>query len=139
MKSCDFCKIAGNVKEESYRIIYEDEVFVAMLVNQPESKGHFIVFPRIHFSNLNEYIDRRLLFERTIVLAEEFINKLGTGAYTMKLNNKLYEIDDNPRHVGHVHLHVIPRYQDKFLINSALEINDKYFEEIKDLMSASSV
>lgn len=114
MKNCIFCQIAENPIEQEYRIIFSSEEYIGMLVSSPETKGHFIIFPRKHYSKLSEMEDRNGLFKLAIELAESAIKKLRTEAYTLKLNNNVFLFDKNPLHVGHIHIHVIPKYSEEF-------------------------
>lgn len=110
MKNCIFCQIGLNPALESHRVIYRDDKYLAMLVLHPETKGHFIVFPKTHSSELLEMTDRGEFFELVVELAEKFMKKAKAKAYVLKLNNKLYKLEDNPMHVGHIHMHVVLRY-----------------------------
>ena len=110
MKDCIFCKMAMGLIDNRHQVIYEDNSYIGMLVSHPETDGHFIVFTRDHFSELSEITGRGKLFEKTVELAETITLKLGAPAYVIKMNNRVYRLDNNPLHVGHVHMHVIPKY-----------------------------
>jgi diadenosine tetraphosphate (Ap4A) HIT family hydrolase len=111
MKNCIFCQIGSDQSGEDYRIIYADKNYIAMLVSHPETVGHFIVFPRAHYSEMSEMTDPGAFFEKVLKLAEEKIKKIEAKAFTLKLNNNLYKLEsDNPLHVGHIHMHVVPRF-----------------------------
>lgn len=126
MKNCIFCQISENPTEESYRIFYSDENFLGMLVSHPETRGHFILFPKTHYSELSELKGKGAFFELAIKLAEEKTNKLNAKAYVLKLNNKLFKLEDNPLHVGHIHIHVIPRYfPNDSELNRVIKLADK--------------
>lgn len=111
MINCIFCKMVGGSVDNRHQVIYEDNKYVGMLVSHPETNGHFIVFTKEHFSELSEVTERGKLFEKTIELAESITPKLSATAYVIKINNNVYRLDDNPLHVGHIHLHVIPKYE----------------------------
>ena len=110
MKRCVFCQIAKTPKSESHRIIYSDDKYIGMRVLNPESEGHFILFPKKHFSEIKDVINKGKYFELVIRLAEKFTKKLGAKAYFIKMNNNVYKLENDPMHVGHVHIHVVPRY-----------------------------
>lgn len=118
MKNCAFCQIAKNLKEQEYRTIFSNKEYLGMLVSHPETKGHFIVFPKIHCSELTKLKGRGGLFKLTIELAEKITKKLGAKAYTLKVNNKVFMLETDPLHIGHIHIHIIPRYSENDLINS---------------------
>ncbi len=110
MKNCVFCNIAKGKNDQTFRIIYSDDLYIAMLVSHPETRGHFIVFPKKHYSEILEMNQVDDLFKMSIRLSEKFTKKLDAKSYTLKLNNNLYKIDDDLSHVGHTHIHTIPRY-----------------------------
>lgn len=110
MKKCIFCQIAGNQETERDRIIFSDNEYIAMLDLHPVSKGHFIVFPKKHFSEIKEFQNKGKYFELVVELAEKETKRLGAKAYFMKLNNNVYKLDNDPLHVGHIHMHVVPKF-----------------------------
>lgn len=80
-----------------------------MKVLHPETSGHFIVYPRLHLSEMLEMNDRGKFFELVVELAEKFTDLWGAKAYVLKLNNNIYKLENDPMHVGHIHMHVVPR------------------------------
>jgi len=110
MKKCVFCQIVANQEVESHRIIYSDNEYVAMLDLHPISKGHFIVFPKKHFSEIKKFPSKGKFFELAVSLAEKEIKRLGAKAYFLKLNNNIFKLEDDPLHVGHIHMHVVPKF-----------------------------
>lgn len=112
MKTCVFCQIAQSPESEEYRIISNNK-FIAMLVSHPETRGHFIVFPKSHASEIKQVPNKLELFKTTIKQAEKVVKKLKAPAYTLKVNNNVYALGDDPLHIGHVHVHIIPRYTQK--------------------------
>lgn len=109
--TCPFCRILSGQEAQRDRIFYEDGRYVAMLVRQPRSRGHFIVFPKAHRSQLSEMKNEfGVFFSKVHELAEDATQKLGAPAYELKLNNNIYLLEDDPDHVGHIHMHVVPRY-----------------------------
>ncbi len=110
MKNCVFCNALKNPLMKDYQIFYSDNDYLAMIVSHPETKGHFILFPRSHFSEMSEMVDSGKFFEKAVELAEYAIMLLGAKAYVLKLNNKIFKLDDDPLHVGHIHIHIVPRY-----------------------------
>lgn len=112
MKKCVFCDIASKKIDETRRIILFGDDYIAMKVLNPKSVGHFIVFPKKHVSEMRDMKSRGHFFEEVVRIAEEEIVSLKASAYVLKLNNNLYKIEDDPRHVGHLHMHVIPKYKE---------------------------
>lgn len=130
--SCIFCEIAKKESPQQERVFREDDKFVAMLVSHPQTKGHFIVYPKQHASELVEMKeDLGGLFERSVLWGEEVVSALEAPAYVMKLNNKIYLLEDHPLHVGHIHMHVIPRYNKEERIDKEVEAaSPEYFSEL---------
>lgn len=112
MNNCVFCRIASNPESERGRIFFENEEYLGMQVLHPETKNHFIVFPKSHASEMLEMPDKGGFFELVVKLAEEKIIEYGAKAYVLKLNNNIYKLENDPMHVGHIHMHVIPRWSD---------------------------
>lgn len=131
MNNCIFCQIVGNPSKESQRIIYEDNKYLGMLVSHPETNGHIIIFPKAHMEEMSEMSDAGEFFELAVELAEKLTEKLAAKAYVLKLNNKIYKLEDDPLHVGHIHIHVVPRFvKDKMKENPGI-VNEAYYNNLK--------
>ncbi len=104
---CLFCKIvAGQIPNYT---VYEDENVLAFLDIHPCAKGHAVVIPKKHFTNLLE-------------IDTTGWSDLSAGLYaaTKKIQQVLNPdgmnigINERPaagQAVGHVHWHIIPRWQ----------------------------
>lgn len=111
---CIFCRIAQTAETEQHRILCSSESFYAMYVLNPEQYGHLVVVPTVHMSDLGEMNDE--LFSKfcleTRKIAIAITNELKAKAFVIKLNNGLYKLEkDDKNHVGHLHFHVIPKYE----------------------------
>lgn len=109
MDDCIFCKI---VKGEipSYTIYEDDDVKVFMDIS-PISKGHSLVIPKKHYTNILD-IDKETLSKMDGVIKELYLRfkKIGAEGLTRMQNNELGQ------EVKHYHMHLIPRYpNDKFV------------------------
>lgn len=108
--NCLFCKI---IKGEipSYTV-YETEDVKAFLDISPMSKGHLLVIPKIHYTNILD-IDNDILRKMDDAIREiypKLKEKLGAKGVTRLQNNELGQ------EVKHYHMHLIPRYpNDNFL------------------------
>ena len=73
---CIFCKIANG--EIPAATLYEDEDFRVILDLGPATKGHALILPKEHFSNLYEIPDE--LASKAIVLAKKMakVNEIQT-------------------------------------------------------------
>jgi len=105
---CIFCKIvAGELPSET---VDSDEHTLAFMDISPATRGHALVIPREHYSNLLEIPDEEL--ERTMLAARRLaarmqealepdgfniLNSCGAAAWQT---------------VFHFHVHVVPRYDD---------------------------
>lgn len=106
--NCIFCKLAnGDIPTNS---IYEDDDFKVILDADPATKGHALILPKNHFANLLEADDDVL--EKALPLAKKVANKmkaeLGCAGVNIVQNNG----EAAGQTVHHLHIHVIPRYED---------------------------
>jgi histidine triad (HIT) family protein len=105
---CIFCKILrGELPGE---VVQEDEHTVAFMDINPWTRGHAVVIPRNHSRNLYEIPDEDL--ERTIVAAKRLALQMRDtlGCDGVNLLNSC----EAPawQTIFHLHVHVIPRYED---------------------------
>lgn len=106
--NCIFCKLAnGDIPTNS---IFEDNDFKVILDADPATKGHALILPKNHFTNLLEADDDVL--EKALPLAKKVANKmkaeLGCAGVNIVQNNG----EAAGQTVHHLHIHVIPRYED---------------------------
>src|SRR4051812_31074206 len=108
MPDCIFCAIVAG--ELPSQILDEDEHTVAFLDINPWTRGHSLVIPRNHSTDLLE-IDPADL-SRTIVAAQRLARTLKDrlGADGINLLNSCGQVAWQS--VFHFHIHVIPRYED---------------------------
>lgn len=107
-KNCIFCKIAD--REISSRIIFENDLNIAFLDISPISKGHTIVIPKTHYSNLEDVPDYELTELHKVVkqLAIKIHQKLKIDGYNILQNN----FAAAGQVIKHFHVHIIPRTLD---------------------------
>jgi histidine triad (HIT) family protein len=105
---CIFCKIVAG--ELPARKVDEDEHTIAFMDISPWTRGHALVIPREHARNLYEAPDE--LLERTVVAAKRLAVKMRDrlGCDGVNLLNSCEEAAWQT--VFHLHVHVIPRYED---------------------------
>jgi histidine triad (HIT) family protein len=105
---CLFCGIvAGEVPAQ---IVDSDEHTVAFMDINPATRGHALVVPRRHSTDLMDVPDEDL--ERTMIAARRLARRMEES-----LEPDGYNIINACRpaawqSVFHYHLHVIPRYED---------------------------
>lgn len=129
MEDCIFCKIVkGDIP--SYTIYENDNIKVFMDIG-PIAKGHSLIIPKKHYTNLMD-MDSELLREIDEVIKElypKFKEKLGAEGLTRMQNNELGQ------EVKHYHMHLIPRYKNDKLepeVNKeAKESVEKVYEVLK--------
>lgn len=104
---CLFCKIiAGQIPNYT---VFENEHILSFLDINPCSKGHTVVIPKQHYSELSEMNYESWLrlmdgLKRTIEKVEEKIQPAGIN---IGINNR----PAAGQAVPHVHWHIIPRYE----------------------------
>jgi len=117
--SCLFCRIVRG--EETRHIVYEDSNSVAFLDIHPSAVGHTLVVPRIHARNLFD-IDPEsaasLLVSATNV-AKLLQKSLRADGLTMLQTNEVAGWQS----VFHIHLHLVPRWDDDNLSEPWRKIN----------------
>lgn len=128
--NCIFCKIIN--KEIPSSIVYEDDIVVAFLDISQATKGHTLIVPKTHYTNLLEIDDDVLA--HAICVAKKIANSM-----VKSLNASGFNIINNCNEVAgqsvlHFHLHIVPRYEkDEFIIEPKEHTNDY---ELKDIQEA---
>jgi histidine triad (HIT) family protein len=104
---CIFCKIIK--KEVPCNIIWENKKLLAFLDVNPASPGHVLIIPKEHFETIFD-TPKDILSE--INIRAKQIGKLqkeklkATGVNILNASGK-----DAQQSVGHLHYHIVPRYQ----------------------------
>ncbi len=107
MENCIFCKIANG--EIPSATLYEDGEFRVILDLGPATRGHALILPKAHASNIYEMPDD--LAAKAMLLAKKM-----AGRMTRALNCDGFNVVQNNgeaagQTVFHFHMHLIPRYQ----------------------------
>jgi histidine triad (HIT) family protein len=105
---CIFCAIASG--DGPAEIIDSDEHTVAFMDINPATRGHSLVIPRTHSTNLMEISDEDL--ERTTLAARRLARKIDAALQPAGFNVINACGAAAWQTVFHFHLHVIPRYED---------------------------
>ncbi len=106
--NCIFCKIiAGKIPSHT---IYEDEQFKVILDVGPATRGHALIIPKNHFTNLYELPEE--MAADAMKLAKKLMIKM-----TEKLHCDGFNVIQNNGEVAgqtvfHFHMHLIPRYKE---------------------------
>jgi len=105
---CIFCKILAG--ELPARIVDEDELTIAFMDIAPATRGHALVIPRAHSSDLMSVGERDL--QAVLLAARRLAGRMRErlGADGINLLNSCGAAAWQT--VFHFHVHVIPRYDD---------------------------
>lgn len=103
---CIFCQIV-NKKREAV-IIYEDEYTMAFADIYPLMKGHTLVIPKRHFTNIYEIDEETAshLFKTTSKVAKRIKEVLKPDGINIHQSNERAAGQE----VFHIHIHIVPRY-----------------------------
>ena len=125
---CIFCKIL-NKEIPSYKI-YEDDDFYAMLDISQATPGHTLVLPKQHVTNIFVLSDE--LASKMLVVVKKVADILKE-----KLNiNDINILNNSGQLAGqtvmHLHIHLLPRYENDELNLSPVEheFNPSLLEEV---------
>jgi ATP adenylyltransferase len=105
---CILCLIRDGSDEVVDLTVYSDDLFVATVNLYPYNPGHIMVFPRRHLVDVREY-DRRE-DSRLAELTRVFLDVLETTHSPSGFNVGYNMGFSAGASIGHIHLHIIPRY-----------------------------
>ncbi|MBM3282143.1 MAG: HIT family protein [Candidatus Diapherotrites archaeon] len=103
--SCIFCKIiAGEIPSHK---IYEDKNYLAFLDIHPISRGHTLVIPKNHSTDLLHATpnERKGLLEIVAKIAPAIMKSVGAKGFNVGINTG----KESGQDVFHTHVHIIPR------------------------------
>jgi histidine triad (HIT) family protein len=105
---CIFCSIIDN--ELRAVKIFEDSMFVAFMDKYPINTGHTLVLPKKHHKDIFTMGDDEIgkLFSTVSFLAKGIVKALDAKGLNIGQNNGRAANQIVP----HVHVHIIPRYND---------------------------
>ncbi|MBW1714676.1 MAG: HIT family protein [Deltaproteobacteria bacterium] len=126
---CIFCKIIDG-EIPAVKVLDEDLVLAFMDIN-PSSQGHLLVVPKQHTENIFEISEGDLAavtsaVRRCAKAAKEALE--AEGVTILQLNGRASD-----QIVPHLHIHVIPRWENDGLPVSAWEMKPGDMEEIKEI------
>lgn len=105
---CIFCQIINN-EIPSYKI-YEDKDFYAFLDISQTTMGHTLVIPKKHIENIFELEED--IAAKLFPLVTKLSKKLKTNLNITNLNIISNNGPLAGQTVDHLHIHLIPRYED---------------------------
>jgi histidine triad (HIT) family protein len=126
---CIFCKIvSGEIPAVK---VLDEELVVAFMDINPSSKGHMLVVPKNHAENIFEIPESDLAtlikaVKKCAGAAKDVLR--AEGVTILQLNGKASD-----QIVPHLHIHVIPRWENDGLSVSTWEMKPGDMEEIQDI------
>jgi histidine triad (HIT) family protein len=126
---CIFCKIIDG-QIPAVKVVDEELVLAVMDIN-PLSPGHMLVIPKNHAENIFEISESDLsavtkAVKRCAKAAKEALN--AGGITVLQLNGKASD-----QVVPHLHVHIVPRWENDGLTVSSWEMKPGNIGEIKDI------
>ena len=103
---CLFCKIVrGEMQAEK---IYENDFLLAFLDVNPSSKGHTLLIPKEHITNLEDVNDELLgkIFSGVKEVMKMIKRAINCDGFTIGINQG----ECAGARVPHLHIHIIPRF-----------------------------
>ena len=128
---CIFCKIAAG--EIPSRKIYEDNDLIAIMDLSPTSKGHSLIIPKEHYTNIYD-IDEEIagkVMKTAKKLATKMTVALNCDGFNMLPNNG----ETAGQTMFHFHMHLIPRYKDadnNMLKFTSVSFSDEEMDAIRE-------
>lgn len=105
---CLFCKlIQGKLPIEK---VYEDENTLALLDIHPINRGHTLVVPKKHYTNIHDTPPED--FEHVMKAVQMLAAKIKTAVGAEGINIGINNGSAAGQIVDHLHVHVIPRWSD---------------------------
>ena len=115
---CIFCKIANG--ELPSKILYEDNIVMVIMDNNPSVDGHALIIPKKHYTSYMELNNETLnhIFDVARNMGPKIMEKLNKESLTLLIN---YGDDQK---VKHFHLHLLPNFglRESNITKSAEEI-----------------
>ena len=128
---CIFCKIAAG--EIPSRKIYEDKDLIAIMDLSPTSKGHSLIIPKEHYTDIYD-IDEEIagkVMKTAKKLATKMTVALNCDGFNLLQNNG----ETAGQTMFHFHMHLIPRYKDadnNMLKFTSVSFSDEEMDSIRD-------
>lgn len=104
---CIFCKILAD--EIPSTVVYEDDLFRAILDVNPAARGHVIILPKNHAANLFELPDEEA--SKILIVAKKIAKAVMETYHCDGINILQNNGEASGQTVFHLHVHVIPRFE----------------------------
>jgi len=106
MEKCVFCKISKN--EIPCNKIGESKNFISFLDLSPKNKGHALVVPKKHYTNLKDFPE--ILGNELIKFSKEIMNKISKATKATDFKFLINNGEKADQFVFHAHFHIVPYY-----------------------------
>ena len=126
---CIFCKIIEG-KVPAVKVLDKDQVIAFMDIN-PASRGHMLIVPKKHVENIFEISEDDLSAVMNAVkrCAQAVRQALkAEGITVLQLNGKASD-----QIIPHLHVHIMPRWQNDRLSVSQWEMNEGNIDELQEI------
>jgi len=102
-QNCQFCKIVSG--EVAARVVFEDELSLAVLDHRPVFPGHSLLIPRAHHETLTDLPTDMVgpFFRSAQFLAQAIELAMAAHGTFVAMNNRVSQS------VPHLHVHIVPR------------------------------
>ncbi len=116
-QSCIFCKIVKD--EKPSHKVYEDDDFLAFLDVNPKSRGHTLLIPKEHYTNIFDIPEELLCDIAKRVKKLSPILKQKLNADGIRIEHAAGDVAGQV--IMHFHVHIIPHYEARAKESSGLE------------------
>jgi len=126
---CIFCKIIDG-EVPAVKVLDKDKVIAFMDIN-PASRGHMLIVPKKHVENIFEISEDDLSAVMNAVkhCAQAVRQALkAEGITVLQLNGKASD-----QIIPHLHVHIMPRWQNDRLSVSQWEMNEGNIDELQEI------
>src|SRR3989344_1823292 len=108
MNECIFCKIVkGEIPSSK---IYENDKVLAFLDIGPVNKGHTLVIPKEHYTNIYDIPED--ILKEVVTAAKKISKAIKKGVNADGININQSNDSSAGQVVMHIHFHIIPRFRD---------------------------
>ncbi len=123
---CIFCKIIEG--EIPSRKVYEDDDILAILDISQTTMGHTLVMPKKHYDDFLQMPENEFgaLMEKVQQIADQIIKRMNANGCNILINTG----ETAGQTVRHVHVHIIPRYDENDTVSFSFTENQYDLDEI---------
>jgi histidine triad (HIT) family protein len=129
-ENCIFCSIVK--RETPAHIIWEDDEFMAFLDAFPHSRGHTLVIPKAHYSDVTDLPKEH--YGRMLGAVVDMCRRIERMTDSFHVGANQGRLADQV--IFHVHFHIIPRYpNDNGFPTRRKKLEDKDAKVLLDILT----